>query len=119
MRAGRFFGITTDELLGRIVKKQYAVIVTENTGLGQKIRQLAGQFDIQSQGIYTNYEDAVAAICADGRITHLLAGHLGNRVPEIDFNMFACNGNARELGIYVSVSETESDILAELESCLK
>ena len=116
------FGVTTDELLGRSSQKQYTVIVAEDASLGRKIEKLAAGFGIAARGIYPRYDEAIEAIRADERITHLLCGHLDSHMPVIDFNMFSSSksdDDSRKISFYVSVSEHEADILEELESCLK
>lgn len=117
-----YFGVTTDELLGRSTQKQFAVIVTENASLGHRIQRLAARFGIQTQGIYAQYKEAIDAVRANEQITHLLGGHLQTHAPEIDFNMFSGNNssdNERKLKFYFEFSDNEADILEELESCLK
>ena len=116
-----YFGVSTDELLGRSAQQRFAAIVTENPTLGAKIQHLAATHGIQTAGIYPTLSEAVEALRANEQITHLLYGQLGTTMPEIDFNMF--HGNAgvesRNVEFYLSVSDNEADILEELESCLK
>lgn len=117
-----YFEVTTDELLGRYHQKQYAVIVANEASLGQKIHALAARFGIQTQGICTQFAEAVELVRTDPLITHLLLGHLGNTAPTIDFGMFANDqggGQEKKLVFYAQQSDNEADILAELESSLR
>lgn len=117
-----FFAVTTDELLGRNNQTQHAVIMATDEALGYQIQKMAAHFGIMTQGIYPNFEEAIEAVRGDERITYLLCGHLGSCGPEIDFTVFSGvnDGNTvREIKFYISISENEADILAELESCLK
>lgn len=117
-----YFEVTTDELLSRNNPTQYAVIMATNETLGYQIQKMAARSGISSHGIYTNFEDAIEAVRGDNQITHLLCGHLGNCGPEIDFTVFSGESDrnlVREIKFYISISENETDILAELESCLK
>lgn len=119
-----FFGITTDELLGRNKQTQYAVIVANEESLGYKIQELAAQHGIQTTKICTLFADAIEMVRADPCITHLLLGHRGTSAPVVDFGMFANAQNAqnvnqeRKLLFYAEYSDNEADILAQLESCL-
>ena len=67
-----FFGVTTDELLGREKKPLRAVIAAETPELGEAIRNLAGQYGIVTKHIYHSYAEAVEAVNTDTSITHLL-----------------------------------------------
>ena len=117
-----YFGVTTDELLGRNKQMQYAVIVANETSLGQKIQDMAARMGIQSKGICTQFEEAVEIVRKDEQITHLLLGHLGTDAPVIDFSLFASSqsdGQERRLIFYTEFSDKENEILSELERCLK
>ena len=113
-----YFGVSTDVLLGRGTQ-QYTVIVAEDPSLGSKIQQLAARYGILTLGIYPDFQEAVDAILDDEKITHLLVGHYGTTIPKIDFNTFSNDHKGRKLKLFISVSESEADILEELESCLK
>ena len=69
-----YFQVTTDELLGRNVETKYAVIVTENQKLGERIRELAKQYGFCTVGIFTDRAEAAAAAQQDERVRYLLAG---------------------------------------------
>ena len=117
-----FFGITTDELLGRNKQTQYAVIVTNEEALGSKIQEMSARFGIETLQICTRFDDAIEIVRADSRITHLLLGHLGKSAPVIDFGLFANDQQGeqeRKLLFYAEYSDNEADILAQLESCLR
>ena len=55
-----FFEVTTDELLGRNTARKQAIVVAETEELGQKIADLVGRYNIQTNVILTNYETALA-----------------------------------------------------------
>ena len=55
-----FFAVTTDELLGRATVQKQAIIVAETEELGQKIAELIGKYNIQTNVILTDYEAALA-----------------------------------------------------------
>ena len=57
-----FFAVTTDELLGRNTARKQAVIVAETEDLGQKIADLIGKYNIQTNVILTDYEVALAVL---------------------------------------------------------
>ena len=116
-----YFEVTTDELLGRYHQKQYAVIVANEASLGQKIHALAARFGIQTQGICTQFANAVEVIRTNPAITHLLLGHLGKTAPVIDMGLLGSgqnSGQEKKLIFYAEYGENEADILAELESYL-
>ena len=117
-----FFGITTDELLGRNKQTQYAVIVANEEALGNKIQEMAARFGIETLQICTQFEDAIAVIRAKPMVTHCLLGHVGKAAPTIDFGLFANDqqgSQERKLLFYAEYSDNEADILAQLESCLR
>lgn len=55
-----FFQITTDELLGRAVKHDQAIVLAETEELGQKMADLAEKYHIQTSVILTDPETALA-----------------------------------------------------------
>lgn len=55
-----YFGVITDELLGRNIPQSNAIIVSETKELGQKIAKLAEKYNIKSSAILTNYADALS-----------------------------------------------------------
>jgi len=117
-----FFGVTTDDLLGRNKQMQYAVIVANEASLGHKIQTLAARFGIQTLGIYSQFAEAVELVRTDPSITHLLLGNLGKSAPVIDLGIFSSSqsgGQEKKLIFYAEHSDNEADILAELEGCLK
>lgn len=69
-----YFGVTTDELLGRNTERKYAVILTESQALGERIKALAAQYGFHTQGIYTDRIEAVAEAEKDSKIKYILAG---------------------------------------------
>ena len=69
-----YFQVTTDELLGRTQEKKYAIIVTENQDLGERIKELAKQHGFCTVGIFTDRQEAAAAADQDERVRYILAG---------------------------------------------
>jgi len=69
-----YFQVTTDELLGRNRKAMYAVIVTENHQLGDRIKALAEDYGFITVGIYTDREEAMAAALENEKVKYILAG---------------------------------------------
>lgn len=63
-----FFGVTTDELLGRAAVQQQAIIVAQTEELGQKIADLIKKYNIKTNVILTDYEAALAV--ADFEFAH-------------------------------------------------
>ena len=55
-----YFGVTTDELLGRNTVQNQAIIVAETEALGQKIADLISKYKIGTKVILTDYETALA-----------------------------------------------------------
>lgn len=139
-----YFQVSTDELLGRIPKQGMAVIVAEKKELGEKIKALAAQFGIETAEIYDNIPDAVTSVVAKDGITHLLIASLNSNyphmqihvdsktlhlAPELCFNLESkvfhlspdkqVDLGAREIKLYISISDTEQEILTELRSALR
>ena len=139
-----YFQVSADELLGRIPKQGMAVIVAEKKELGEKIIALATQFGIETAEIYDNIPDAVTSVVAKDGITHLLIASLNSNyphmqihvdsktlhlAPELCFNLESkvfhlspdkqVDLGAREIKLYISISDTEQEILTELRSALR
>lgn len=55
-----YFGVTTDELLGRNVPRKRAIVVAENEELGQKIVKLAAEYGIKTSAVFTDHEAGLA-----------------------------------------------------------
>lgn len=66
-----YFGVTTDELLGRNTKFKYAVLCVSSVELGQAIKDLAKQYGFVTKHIFSNYEEALETVKADKSITHM------------------------------------------------
>ncbi len=73
-----FFEVTTDELLGRINGKKYAVILADNVELGEKIEALIAEFHFEPCGIFTDEPSALAATAKDSRIQYIIVGNYQN-----------------------------------------
>ena len=68
-----FFEVTTDELLGRKMQFQYAVIASDLPDLGNDIERLAKTYGYIVKAIYSDIRDAREAVIADPSISHILA----------------------------------------------
>ena len=68
-----FFGVTTDELLGRNTKFKSAVIATDLPELQEDMKKLIESYDFRVTGIYSGIQDARDAVSADSSISHLFA----------------------------------------------
>lgn len=55
-----YFGVSTDELLGRSIMRKQAIVVTEKEELGRKIAKLAADYNIHTCAIFTDYEAGLA-----------------------------------------------------------
>ena len=96
-----YFEVTTDELLGRHKETKYAVILTENHILGERIKALAQQYSFCTVGIFTDRDEAMAAALQDEKIQYILAGMYQGG--------FFDDSPLQKL---VSVSPTDDEILA-------
>ena len=68
-----FFGVTTDELLGRNTQVKYAVIATDLPELQEDIKRLIESYGFLVANIFPCIKEAREAIAADSRISHLFA----------------------------------------------
>ena len=68
-----FFGVTTDELLGRNTQVKYAVIATDLPDLQEDIKTLVESYGFKVKQIYPNIKQARDAILCDSSISHLFA----------------------------------------------
>lgn len=139
-----FFQVTTDELLGRMPKQGLAIIAAENKELGEKVKAMAAQFGIRTAEIYNNAQEALAAVATTDGVTHLLMAFYGNSFPhvqvhvdsqmlhlspelcfDLDSKIFHLSPDtqidlgAREIKLYISISDTDQKILNELRNSLR
>lgn len=68
-----YFQVTTDELLGRSRKFQYAVVAVTSDILSEAIRQLAKRHGFIIKAVFSSYADALAAAKSDPDVTHLFS----------------------------------------------
>ena len=68
-----FFGVTTDELLGRNTQVKYAVIATDLPELQEDIKRLIESYGFLVANIFPSIKEAREVIAADSRISHLFA----------------------------------------------
>ncbi len=66
-----YFQVTTDELLGRRNRFQYAVLAVASDTLGEAIRELAKKHGFITKAVFKQYAEALAAAKADPDVTHL------------------------------------------------
>ena len=57
-----YFGVTTDELLGRNTSQKQAIIVAETEELGGKIADLIGRYTIEIAAVLTDFDTALAIL---------------------------------------------------------
>ncbi len=95
-----FFNVTTDELLGRCTKWQYAVVGAEHEALAQQIAALAKKYGIMTKAIFTNHEEALEATKKDPTIRYVISGFYSG--------WYRAEGNASAL---VSVHPSDEEIL--------
>ena len=101
-----YFGVTTDELLGRAVEKKFAVIAAETEELGLKIAQMAKDRGLIVHGIYDRFDDAIAAARDHGEIQYLPAGFYGPYAGR-EWNVEV----GRPIDAHISIGKTDQDIL--------
>ena len=94
-----YFGVTTDELLGRNRKLVYTMIAAETEALGQQIANIAKDYGFVSRGIFTSYAEAAEAAHQSDNIYHIIAGF---------YNSFYGDTTLETL---VSVGPTDQDVL--------
>lgn len=68
-----YFGITTDELLGRNTRIKYAIIATDLPELQEDIKKLVESYGFKVKKIYPTIQTAREAIARDPSISHLFA----------------------------------------------
>lgn len=68
-----YFGVTTDELLGRNPKPMRAVIAASSMELGHSVADLIKRYGFITKQVYNRYTDAMEAAKADASITHLFS----------------------------------------------
>ena len=95
-----YFGVTTDELLGRTKEWKYAVIAAQTEELGQQIASMLKEYGYAARGIFTDYNAAVELAQNDDSIRHVVAGfHTG------------FYGGCESSSTLVSVAPTDQQIL--------
>lgn len=99
-----YFSVTTDSLLGRNPLHRYAVILTENENLGEKIKALASRYGFRIHGIFTEKASALAAAGADSQVEYLIVG--------VYQGGYSDDTSLQKL---VSVHATDEEILCGLE----
>lgn len=99
-----YFGVTTDELLGRSREWKYAVIAAETLELGEKMAVIAKQHGIAARSIHTDYHEAVSAADGDAAVRYIIAGFYTG--------WYENNASATTL---VSVHPTDEQILDGLQ----
>lgn len=109
-----YFGVTTDELLGRCREKQYGVIAVSTPELGKQIKALAEQNGIIIRAVFDNEIDAAAAIREHEDIACLIIGFLGSTYPELTLDT-----GDRAINLYLSISDTQEGILSDLSHALR
>ena len=104
-----YFQVTTDELLGRTLKRHSAVVLASTLALGDKIKSAAMEHRMDILAVYDSKEEATSHLRNDPSITHLLVGLIGNQFPDLNFDL-----GGRSVSLYLSISDTESGILSDV-----
>lgn len=99
-----YFGVTTDELLGRNTEKQYAVIAAETPELGKRMEAIANQHGIITKYMSTDFTEAEVVARQDDTIRYLIAGFYTG--------WYSSDASVCTL---VSVHPTDEEILAGLQ----
>lgn len=68
-----FFGVTTDELMGRNVQTKYAIIATDLSELQEDIKKLVESYGFLVKEFYPTLKAARDAIVTNPSISHLFA----------------------------------------------
>lgn len=95
-----YFEVTTDELLGRYTKWQYAVVGAEHDALGQQIAALAKSYGIMTKAVFTSHDQALETAKQDKTIRYVISGFYSG--------WYRAEGNASAL---VSVHPSDEGIL--------
>ena len=110
-----FFGVTTDALLGRGRPGRLAVVAATTEELGGKIAAVAKGHGVVVESIHTELEEACAAVRANGKVTHVMmafSNETWNSDTALDFG-------DRKVSMYLSINDSEKNILAGIEEYLK
>ena len=103
-----YFGVTTDELLGRVQEWKYAVIAAQTEELGQQIASMLREFGYVAQGIFTDYDSASEVAQNNDSIRYVIAGfHTG------------WYGGCEAAPTLVVVAPTDQQILESFHSVFK
>lgn len=111
-----FFGVTTDELLGRNIACKNAIIVSQTKELGQKIARLIAHYNIQASQILTTYEDALAIMEGDSAPkVHYVFTAIDRPLKECEMGR---TQNTTNVNVHVT-GGTDEDVLNGIELYLK
>ena len=120
-----YFGVSTDELLGRNTKVKYAVIATDLPELREDMKKLIESYDFHVKNIYPSIQDARDAASVDSSISHIFVS-FSRPVKEEEYDAkpngtryIECHSNNKDgvlegFKLYLQNKETY-DALAEQE----
>lgn len=108
-----YFGVTTDELLGRQRQKKYAMIAAPTRELADKTQALAEQYGIETLRRFDDFAEAVEAANGDTRVTYLLVSQ-----EEARFSLEEMH-TRENLNVIVSLGSDHQDILKGFERMLR
>ena len=113
-----FFGVTTDELLGRNTAQKQAIVVAETEELGQKIADLVSKYKTEVKVVLTDYEVALAVLQFEAEhkneVKYLFTA---TSQPLCEEELDAFNG-ITHVDVHITGGEDE-DVLSGIEMYLK
>ena len=81
-----YFGVTTDDLLGRSTTLKEAVVVAETDGLGKKIGLLAEKYDLTIVDHFTTYREALSYALSHESCKYILTGGSRDLISAADIS---------------------------------
>lgn len=107
-----YFGVTTDELLGRNQPQKHAVIAAQTDELGLKIASIAKTHGIIIHGIYRSFQEALSATTVDSKIGYILVSFEAPTPEEV----YRCAPD--RIHVIESQSSSDDEILKGFELVL-
>lgn len=104
-----YFGVSTDELLGRTEKSENAVIVAETDALAKKIAQMVEKYHIKVENCFSAYRPALSYALAHECCRYIFIG-LPNALPAVEINDTPVHINSIQ-----SLGNTDAEILRGFE----
>jgi len=105
-----YFGVTTDDLLGRVTVLKEAVVVAESTGLAGKIGLLAKKYDFTVVAQFTTYREALSYALSHETCRYILTGGSRDLVSTAE-----CNATPEQINSMHIIGDNEDRILQGFE----